>query len=149
MTLVGFDWACVWKGRVLAGEGDHFPTRSGFNQGPSLVSALWARGFGQDFATTGGWGVGCGSAGQHSQAVAGRAQQSNVRALPHTYSRSSGVVRVLDVRIDWHVKRPTINKVKRRAVRSQAGGGQSDDSRSSACSCSCWGALEQQAAWSY
>jgi len=28
---------------------------------------------------------------------------------------------VLNVRIDWHVKRPTNKKVKRRAVRSQAG----------------------------
>ena len=40
MILVGFDWACVWKGRVLAGEGDHLPTRSGLNQGPSLVVHL-------------------------------------------------------------------------------------------------------------
>ena len=99
--------------------------------------------------TTGGWGVSCCSAGQHSQAAAGRAQQSSVRALPHACRRSSGVERVLDVRIDWHVKRPTINKVKHRAVQSQTGGGQSDDSRSSARSCSCWGALEQRAAWSY
>jgi len=28
---------------------------------------------------------------------------------------------VLNVRIDWHVKRPTNKKVKRRAVQSQAG----------------------------
>jgi len=67
--------------------------------------------------------VSCGSAGQHSQAAAGRAQQSRVRALPHAYRRSSGGVRVLDVCIDWHVKRPTSNIVKRRAVQSQAGGG--------------------------
>jgi len=40
MTLVGFGWACVWKGRVLAGEGDHFPTRSELNQGTSLVVHL-------------------------------------------------------------------------------------------------------------
>jgi len=93
--------------------------------------------------------VSCGSAGQHSQAAAGRAQQSSVRALPHSCRRSSGAERVLDVRIDWHVKRPTSNKVKRRAVWSQAGGGQGDDSRSSARSCSCRGALEQRAAWSY
>jgi len=61
--------------------------------------------------TTGGWGVSCGSAGQHSQTAAGRAQQSSVRALPHACRQSSGAVRVLDVRIDWHVKRPTSNKV--------------------------------------
>jgi len=30
---------------------------------------------------------------------------------------------VLNERIDWHVKRPTNNKVKRRAVQSQAGEG--------------------------
>ena len=65
----------------------------------------------------------CGSAGQHSQAAAGRVQQSSVCALPHACRRSSGAVRVLDVRIDWHVKRPTSSKVKRRAVQSQAGGG--------------------------
>ena len=40
MGLTGFGWACVWKGRALAGEGDHLPTRSGFNQGPSLVVHL-------------------------------------------------------------------------------------------------------------
>ena len=85
--------------------------------------ALWARGFEQDFATTGGWGIRCGSAGQRSQAAAGRAPQSSVRTLPHACRRSSGAVRVLNVRIDWHAKRPTKNKVKRRAVRSQAGGG--------------------------
>jgi len=102
MVLAGFCWACVWKGRALAGEGDHLPTRSGFNQGPSLVvhfdlvgTRIW-----QDFATTGGWGVNCGSAGQHSQAAAGRAQQSSVRALPHACRRSSGAVRVLEVRIE-------------------------------------------------
>jgi len=67
--------------------------------------------------------VSCGSAGQHSQAAAGRAQQSSVRALPHACRRSSGAVRVVDVRIDWHVKRPSNNKVKRRAVRRQAGEG--------------------------
>ena len=32
-------------------------------------------------------------------------------------------MRVLNVRIDWHVKRPTNKKVKRRAVQSQAGEG--------------------------
>jgi len=37
MGLTGVDWACVRKGRALAGEWDHLPTRSGFNQGPSLV----------------------------------------------------------------------------------------------------------------
>jgi len=84
---------------------------------------LWARGFEQDFATTGGWGISCGSAGQRSQAAAGRAQQSSVRALPHACRRSSGEVRVLNVLIDWHVKRPTNKKVKRRAVQSQAGEG--------------------------
>jgi len=67
--------------------------------------------------------VTCGSAGQHSQLGAGRAQQSSVRALAHACRRSSGAVRVLDARIDWHVKRPTSSKVKRRAVQSQAGGG--------------------------
>jgi len=46
-----------------------------------------------------------------------------VRALPHACRRSSGAERVLNVRIDWHVKRQTKNKVKRRAVRSQAGEG--------------------------
>ena len=40
MVLAGFCWACVWKGRALAGEGDHLPTRSGLNQGPSLVVHL-------------------------------------------------------------------------------------------------------------
>jgi len=84
---------------------------------------LWARGFEQDFSTTGGWGIRCGSAGQRSQAAAGRAQQSSVRALPHACRRSSGEVRVLNVRIDWHVKRPTNKKVKHRAVQSQAGEG--------------------------
>jgi len=39
-VLAGFDWACVWKGRSLPGEGDHLPTSSGFNQGPSLVVHL-------------------------------------------------------------------------------------------------------------
>jgi len=57
------------------------------------------------------------------QAATGRAQQSSVRALPHACRRSSGALRVLDVRIDWHVKRPASNTVKRRAVQSQAGGG--------------------------
>jgi len=72
-----------------------------------------------------------------------------VRALPHASRRSSGAERVLDVRIDWHVKRSTSNKVKRRAVQSQADRGQGDDSRLSARSCSCRGALEQRAAWFY
>ena len=40
MALAGFVWACVWKGRALAWEGDHLPTRSGLNQGPSLVVHL-------------------------------------------------------------------------------------------------------------
>ena len=40
---------------------------------------------------------------------------------PHACRRSSGEVRVLNVRIDWHVKRPTNKKIKRRAVQSQAG----------------------------
>jgi len=40
MALTGFGWACVWKGRALAWEGDHLPTRSGLNQGPSLVVHL-------------------------------------------------------------------------------------------------------------
>jgi len=40
MALIGFGWACVWKGRALAGKGDHLPTRSGLNQGPSLVLYL-------------------------------------------------------------------------------------------------------------
>jgi len=82
---------------------------------------LWTRGFERDFATTGGWGIRCGSGGQRSHAAAGRAQQSSVRALPHSCRRSSGEVRVLNVRIDWHVKRPTNKKVKRREVQSQAG----------------------------
>ena len=34
-----------------------------------------------------------------------------------------GAVRVLDVRMDWYVNRSTNNKVKRRAVQSQAGEG--------------------------
>jgi len=123
----GFDlvWLGLCKeGRVLGGEWDHLSTRSEFNQGPSLVvpSVLWSRGFEQDF-TTGGWGVNCGSPGQYSQVVGGRARQSSVRALTYTCRQSSGVVRVLDVRIDWNVKRSTTNKVKRRAVRSQTGGG--------------------------
>ena len=40
MVLTGFGWACVWKGSALAGEGDHLSTRSGLNQGPSLVVYL-------------------------------------------------------------------------------------------------------------
>ena len=40
MGLAGVGWACVWKGRALAGEGDHLPTRSGLNQGPLLVVHL-------------------------------------------------------------------------------------------------------------
>jgi len=40
IALAGFGWACVWKGMALAGEGDHLPTRSGLNQGPSLVVHL-------------------------------------------------------------------------------------------------------------
>ena len=150
MALDGFGWACVWKGRALAGEGDHLPTRSGLNQGPLLVvhlglvgTRIWAgicdhRWVGRElrlsrpaFASsnrqgansTGGWGVSCGSAGQHSQVAAGRAQQSSVRALPHACRRSSGAVRVLYVRIDWHVKRPTNNQVELRAIQSQAGEG--------------------------
>ena len=93
----------------------------------------------------------CGSAGQHSQTAAGRAQQSSVRALSHACRRSSGAERVLDVRIDWNVKSQRAIKVKRRAVQSQAGVGQGDNSRSSARSCSCRGALEQwaRATWSY
>jgi len=35
-----FVWACGRKGRALVGEWDHLPTRSGFNQGPSLVVHL-------------------------------------------------------------------------------------------------------------
>jgi len=35
-----FVWACGRKGMALAGEGDHLPTRSGLNQGPSLVVHL-------------------------------------------------------------------------------------------------------------
>jgi len=35
-----FVWACGRKGRALAGEWDHLPTRSGFNLGPSLVVHL-------------------------------------------------------------------------------------------------------------
>ena len=54
----------------------------------------------------------CGSAGQHSQVAAGRAQQSSMRALPHACRRSSGAVRV-----------PTNNQVELRAVQSQAGEG--------------------------
>ena len=56
-----FVWACGRKARALAVEWDHFPTRSGFNQGPSLVVHLGlvgtTPGIEQDFATTGGWGT--------------------------------------------------------------------------------------------
>ena len=53
----------------------------------------------------------------------------SVHALPHACRRSSGavIVIVLDVRIDWHGKRPTNNKVKLRAVPSQAGGATTAD----------------------
>jgi len=40
MALAGFGWDCVWKGMALAGEEDHLPTRSGLNQGPSMVVHL-------------------------------------------------------------------------------------------------------------
>jgi len=40
MALAGFVWACVWNGRSLAGAGDHLPTRSGLNRGPSRVVHL-------------------------------------------------------------------------------------------------------------
>jgi len=122
MTLAGFGWACVWKGRAqLAGEGDHLPTRSGFNQGPLLVvhlslvgTRIWAgfcdhRWVGRELRLS-------------TPAFASSSRQgaqSSVRALPHACRQSSGTVRVLDVRIDWHVKRPTNNKVKRRVVQSQ------------------------------
>ena len=35
-----FVWVCGRTGMALAGEGDHLPTSSGFNQGPSLVVHL-------------------------------------------------------------------------------------------------------------
>ena len=82
---------------------------------------MWAREFEQDFATTGGWGIRCGSAGQRAQTAAGRVQQSGVRALSHARRRREGEVRVLNVRIHWHVQRPTSKKATRRAVRSEAG----------------------------
>ena len=119
MALARFGWACVWEGRALAGEGDHLPTRSGFNQGPSLVvhlglvgTRIWAgfcdrRWVGREIRLN------------RPAFAAGRAQQSIVRALPHACRRSSGVVRVLHVHIDWHVKRQTNNKVKCRVVQSQ------------------------------
>ena len=66
--------------------------------------------------------VGASGAAQQAS-VRKQAQQSSVRALPHACRQSSGGVRVLNVRIDWHVKRPTNKKVKRKAVRSQAGEG--------------------------
>ena len=56
-----------------------------------------------------------------------------MRVLSHVYRRSSSVVRVLDVRIDWHVKRPTSNKVKRRAVRRQADRGALEQRAAYAC----------------
>jgi len=139
-ALAGFGWACVRKGKDWIGwvwlglcmERKGF----GWGRGP-LANKVWIQPRSlagsaprpcehedlQEFATTGGWDVSCGSAGHHSQAAAGSAQQSSVRALPHAYRRSSGPVRVLDVRIDWHVKRSTNNKFKRRAVRRQAGEG--------------------------
>jgi len=40
MVLAGFGWVCVWRGRAFAGKGDHLSTRSGLNQGPSLVVHL-------------------------------------------------------------------------------------------------------------
>ena len=45
MVLTGFGWACVWKGRALAGEGDHLTTRSELNQVVHLglvVTRIWA-----------------------------------------------------------------------------------------------------------
>jgi len=48
-------WACGRKGRT--GEWDHLPTRSGFNQSPSLVVHLGLVGtriFEQDFSSAGG-----------------------------------------------------------------------------------------------
>ena len=92
----------------------------------------------------------CGSAGQHSQVPAGRAQQSSVRALPHACRRSSGAVRVLDMRIDWHVKKPTNNKVKLRAVWSQAGEGLTGRRQQIKCTqLQLSGSREQRAAWSF
>ena len=35
-----FVWDCGRNGRALVGEYEHLPTRSGFNQGPSLVVHL-------------------------------------------------------------------------------------------------------------
>ena len=115
MALAGFGCACVWKGRALAGEGDHLLTRSGLSLAGSAPRPCGHEDLGRNLrpqvgAT--GWGVICGSAGQYSQVVAGRAQQSSVHALPHAYRRSSGTVRV-----------PTNNQVKFRAVQSQAGEG--------------------------
>ena len=49
---------------------------------------------------------------QFSRVTAGRAHQLSLYALPHTYRRSSGTVRV-----------PTNNQVELRAVQSQAGNG--------------------------
>jgi len=131
MALAGFGWACVWKGRALAGEGDHLPTRSGLNQGPSLVvylglvgTRIWAgicdhRWVGRELRLS---RPAFASSSRQCAAVE-RARQSSVRALSHACRRSSGAVRVLYVRIDWHVKRPTNNQVELRAVQSQAGEG--------------------------
>jgi len=92
----------------------------------------------------------CGHEDWAGKVAAGRAQQSSVCALPHAYRRSSGAVRVLDVRIDWHVKRPTNNKVKLRAVWSQAGEGLTGRRQQIKCTqLQLSGSREQRAAWSF
>jgi len=66
----GFVRDCIRNG--LAEKRDHLPTRSGFNQCPSL--AVWARGFEQDFPTsTNCHEVKCSDAGGHTYAAASKA----------------------------------------------------------------------------
>ena len=146
-----FVWACGRKGRALAGEWDHLPTRSGFNRGPSLVVNLGLVGTRIRAGFCDHRWVGRELRLSRPAFASNSRQGAQVeRTLTHACRQSSGAVRVIDVRIDWHVKRPTSNKVKRRVVQSQAGGGlANDNSRSSERSCSCWGAVEQRAAWSF
>jgi len=125
MTLAGFVWACVWKRRSLAGEGDHLPTRSGLNRGPSRIvhlglvgTRIWEgicdrRWVGRELRLS-----------RSAFASTNRQGAAVERACAAAWMRrSSGAVRVLHVRIDWHVKRSTNNQVELRAVQSQAGEG--------------------------
>jgi len=109
----------------VSGEGDHLPTRSGFNQGPSLVvhlglvgTRIWAgfcdqRWVGRELRFS-----------RPAFASSSRQGASVEHACTAAYMEAKlGCSESTRCAYHWHVKRSTNNKVQRRAVQSQTGEG--------------------------